>query len=57
MHLTNYSINKMSSNYIHEPDSIEAIQHINNGSKRTMEALYKQLEKMDIDCERIKESI
>jgi len=38
MHLTNYSINKTSDNYIWEPEDVLAP---NNGTKRTMTALYK----------------
>jgi hypothetical protein len=54
MHLTNYSINKMSENYIWEPEDVLSI---NNGSKRTLTALYKELEQNEIDVESIKSSI
>ena len=49
MHLTNYSVNKMSDKYVHEPENAELINEINNGTKRTLTALYKQLEGLDID--------
>ena len=38
MHLTNYSINKSSENYIWEPDDV---MKPNDGSKRTLTALFK----------------
>ena len=38
MHLTNYAINKNSENYVWEPENI---LEPNNGSKRTLTALYK----------------
>ena len=38
MHLTNYAINKTSENYVWEPENI---LEINNGSKRTLTALFK----------------
>lgn len=41
MHLTNYSVNKLSPDYIHEP---EDILEPNNGTKRTSTSLFKQLE-------------
>lgn len=54
MHLTNYSINKHSDDYIWEPEDVLSI---NDGSKRTMTALYKELAQMGYDPEEIKESI
>lgn len=54
MHLTNYSINKSSPNYIWEPEDVLAP---NDGSKRTLTALYKQFDEMGIDTDKIKESI
>jgi len=48
IHLTNYSINKASENYIWEPEDILAP---NNGSKRTMTALMAQLDQMGIDTD------
>lgn len=57
MHLTNYSLNKMSDKYVHEPSSESEIMEINNATKRTLTALYKQLEAMEIDTSVIKESI
>ena len=54
MHLTNYSINKTSDNYIWEPEDILSP---NEGSKRTLTALFKQFDEMDIDTDTIKESI
>jgi len=47
----------MSEKYVHEPDSMEQINEINEGTKRTLTALYKQLEALEIDTEAIKESI
>lgn len=40
MHLTNYSLNKFSKNFQNEMD-IENIFEPNNGSKRTLTALFK----------------
>ena len=55
MHLTNYAINKNSENYIWEPENI---LEPNNGSKRTLTALFKQFEeKGGIDTQKIKDSI
>ena len=54
MHLTNYSINKTSENYIWEP---EDVMSINDGSKRTLTALWKQFEEEGIDVESIKQNI
>jgi hypothetical protein len=54
MHLTNYSINKASPDYIWEP---EDILNPNDGSKRTLTALFKQFENEGIDVNKIKESI
>lgn len=48
MHLTNYAINKTSDKYVWEPENI---LEPNNASKRTLTALFKQLEAQggDID--------
>ena len=57
MHLTNYSLNKDSEEYVKDP---EDILEPNNGSKRTLTALYKQLEKQegsDLIVRELKESI
>ena len=54
MHLTNYSINKKSDNYIEDPEDIFSP---NEGSKRTLTALFKQFDEMDIDTAKIKDSI
>ena len=54
MHLTNYSINKTSDDYIWEP---EDVMSINDGSKRTLTALWKQFEEEGIDVDSIKQSI
>jgi hypothetical protein len=54
MHLTNYSINKTSENYVWEP---EDIMNPNEGSKRTLTALFKQFENKGIDVNAIKKSI
>ncbi len=42
MHLTNYSLNKLSENYISD-ENIQDINELNNGSKRTLSSLYKSL--------------
>jgi hypothetical protein len=47
----------MSKNYVHEPQSIEQILEANDATKRTLTALYQQLEEKGIDTEKIKESI
>ena len=44
MHLTNYSVNKTSPTYVDE-STVEDIFEINSGSKRTLTALWKQLER------------
>jgi len=54
MHLTNYSINKTSDDYVWEP---EEVMEINDGSKRTLTALWKQFEAEGIDVSSIKENI
>lgn len=54
MHLTNYSINKASPNYVWEPEDILSA---NDGSKRTLSALWQQLEALEIDTDQIKKSI
>ena len=48
MHLTNYSINKTSPDYIWEP---EEVMEPNDGSKRTLTALWKQFECLGIDVD------
>lgn len=42
MHLTNYSLNKHSEEYIKEADNI---MEPNDGTKRTLTALYKHIER------------
>lgn len=54
MHLTNYSINKMSPDYVWEPADILSP---NNGSKRTLTALWKQFENLGVDTGEIKDNI
>jgi predicted chitinase len=54
MHLTNYSINKASPDYVWEPEDILSP---NDGSKRTLTALFRQFEAEGIDVDKIKESI
>ena len=49
MHLTNYSINKMSDNYVHPQK--ENLMYDNDGTKRTLSALYDALRKENIDVE------
>ena len=50
-HLTNYSLNKNSSNYVHT-DSLDQQDEI-NGSKKTVTALFKLLQEQGIDTEHI----
>jgi len=56
MHLTNYSINKMSPNYVH-PEGGSGINYDNDGTKRTLSALYDALKKQGVDVETIKSNI
>jgi hypothetical protein len=56
MHLTNYSINKMSDSYVH-PQGGEGIMYDNDGTKRTLSALYDALKKQGIDVQTIKDNI
>ena len=53
MHLTNYSLNKLSPNYKYNEECIE----INDGSKRTLTSLWKSLEKAGYDREEIMDNI
>lgn len=55
MHLTNYSINKMSSDY--ERVSPEDVLTDSQGTKRTLTALYKSLAESGIDVDKIKANI
>ena len=58
MHLTNYSQNRNSENFVHAKDMIAAdILKDNNGTKRTLSSLYDTLAKNEIDVEQIKASI
>jgi hypothetical protein len=42
MHLTNYSLNKFSDDYVKEEEVTEILEP-NSASKRTLSALFKQL--------------
>ena len=42
MHLTNYSLNKKSDKFVDESE-IENIHEPNNGTKRTLTSLFKQI--------------
>ena len=53
MHLTNYSLNKLSPKYIYS----EELTEIHQGSKRTLTSLWKSIEKQGIDKEAILSSI
>ena len=53
MHLTNYSLNKMSPKFIYS----EELTEIHLGSKRTLTSLWKSIEKEGFDKENILESI
>jgi len=45
MHLTNYSLNKMSPNYRESDNYLE----INDAHKRTFTSLFKSIEKMGLN--------
>jgi tubulin polyglutamylase TTLL11 len=53
MHLTNYSLNKRSSKFVHTDE----ISEPNNGSKQTLESLYAELEQAGYSVETIKADI
>lgn len=60
MHLTNYSLNKLSNSYVPEEDQVENVLDPNDCSKRTLTALWKQIEAKEKDknvVETIKENI
>ena len=60
MHLTNYSLNKLSNTFIPEEEQVENVLDPNNCSKRTLTALWKQIEEKEKDkavVETIKENI
>ena len=44
MHLTNYSLNKISDNFEKDEPALEHIFEPNGASKRTLAAMYKQIE-------------
>ena len=55
MHLTNYSINKMSEEYVKvQPENILTDS---TGTKRTLSALYKTLREKGIDVELVQHNI
>jgi hypothetical protein len=60
MHLTNYSINKTSEDYV-KPSELEGknedIMADNDGTKRTLTSLYDTLSKKGVDVGLIKENI
>ncbi len=53
MHLTNYSLNKLSPNYKYTEECFE----INDGTKRTFTSFWKSVEKEGYDKEKIMENI
>lgn len=53
MHLTNYSLNKRSKNFVHT----EEIAGINDGSKRTLASLYEELNEAGYPVDLIKRNI
>jgi hypothetical protein len=57
MHLTNYSLNKQSPDYKHEPDSAEDILKPNLATKRVLSTVYTQLEQIGINTTKIKQQI
>lgn len=54
-HLTNYSLNKMSDDYV-MPDASSMLE-INDSSKRTLESMWKSLEEEGIDTHTLKEKL
>jgi hypothetical protein len=55
MHLTNYSINKMSEDYVTTKQ--ENILADNNSTKRTLQSLYQTLSSRGVDVTKIQDSI
>lgn len=53
MHLTNYSLNKRSSKFVHTDE----ITEINDGSKQTFTSCYAQLSSMGYDIDEINDKI
>ena len=53
MHLTNYSLNKISPNFVHTDD----VSNINDGSKQTLASLYAELASAGYDVDLIKSNI
>lgn len=55
MHLTNYSINKMSEEYVRP--KAEEILDMNNSTKRTLQSLRKTMESKGLDYDAVWASI
>jgi len=55
MHLTNYSINKMSKSYVR--CTPEQLLEPNNATKRTFKSLFASLEARGVDVAKVKENI
>lgn len=53
VHLTNFSLNKSSPNFVHTDELTE----INSGSKQTLSSYWKALEKEGIDVAKVKKDI
>lgn len=53
MHLTNYSINKMSDDYVESENFLD----INDATKRTFTSLFKSLTQMGIDVATVQSNI
>ena len=56
MHLTNYSVNKLSEDYV-RPEALEDVLEENQHTKRTLTSLYKTLARKGIDVNEIKTNI
>ena len=60
MHLTNYSVNKESEDFVHAKEATVEAEDIlkhNDGTKRTLTSLYATLNEKGIDTEMIKKNI
>ena len=55
MHLTNYAINMMNEEYVH-PDESQILEE-NDATIRTLQSLWKSLERQGIDVDTIQENM
>mmetsp|Transcript_19225 Transcript_19225/g.29474 ORF Transcript_19225/g.29474 Transcript_19225/m.29474 type:complete len:154 (+) Transcript_19225:468-929(+) len=51
MHLTNYSVNKVSSDFVNDMEQVDNFTDINDNSKRTLSSLFKELEQSNDGAE------